>query len=99
MIKGGHGVVPIELLWHRIAPVYRSWTTDKIPNAAAAHPHSILIRPFACPRLSRGQGSVDHQVKPGDEDLGGGQDGFRFDRGAAALARLCGAVACQSLWL
>src|SRR3546814_7533893 len=42
MIKGGRGVVRIEMLRHRIAPFSRSWTTERIPDVAVAHPHSIL---------------------------------------------------------
>jgi hypothetical protein len=42
MVKGDRGAGRFELLWHRINPVW-SWTTDKILNAAAVLPHSILM--------------------------------------------------------
>jgi hypothetical protein len=64
VIEGGHGVVRVELLRHRIAPVYRSWTTEKISNAAAVHPHSIsaLTRKYE-----------DGQRKPDDLEAQEGQ--------------------------
>src|SRR5438270_5469852 len=67
MIKGGPGVVRIELLWHRIAPVYRSWTTDKISNAAAAHPHSISTWP-STPWVGRNE-DVDTRIKSAQDEF------------------------------
>src|SRR5205085_7400128 len=77
MIKGGPGVVRIELLWHRIAPVYRSWTTDKISNAAAAHPHSIStpgpsahgLDPWASTPWGGRTKDVDARIKSAQDDL------------------------------
>src|SRR5437588_316179 len=67
MIKSGPGVVRIELLWHRIAPVYRSWTTDKISNAAAAHPHSISTWP-STPWVGRNE-DVDTRIKSAQDEF------------------------------
>src|SRR3546814_6596436 len=42
MIKGGRGVVRIEMLRHRIAPLMVLDNPERIPDVAVAHPHSIL---------------------------------------------------------